>query len=121
MDDLEEGGRTSYDDMETEQLAAQQQRPFFITCPSNYKSMAPLAFICLLLVSYCNTAGFEDILSPMQFDSGDVRATSIYQNLNPKGIFTLKIYLPYPIMQCKSGSAWPAVRGRRTGASSGDA
>ncbi len=57
MDDLEEGGRTSYDDMEAEELAAQQQRPFVFTCPSNCKRMTPVAFICLLLVSYCNTAG----------------------------------------------------------------
>ena len=52
-DELEDGGYTSYNEIEAAELAARQQ-PSCCTYPKNCRGMTPVAFMCLILVRSCN-------------------------------------------------------------------
>lgn len=55
--DLEDGGRTSYNEIEAAELAARQQ-PSCCTFPRNCRGMTPVAFMCLILVRFCDSLLF---------------------------------------------------------------
>ena len=75
-DDPEYSRCISYENREVTELAARQQRRPCYTCSSSCKSRTPVAFMCLLLVRYCNTAGLlqRNPFSRMQFESGKIDA-----------------------------------------------
>ncbi len=55
--DLEDVGRTSYNEIEAAELAARQQ-PSCCTFPRNCRGMTPVAFMCLILVRSCDSLLF---------------------------------------------------------------
>lgn len=81
-EDLEDGGRTTYNEIEAAELAARQQ-PSCCTFPRNCRGMTPVAFMCLLLVRSSGLLPhYKLTLSLTQFN--DWRRAQVATQVNPQ-------------------------------------